>query len=170
MMDVPHPLLLSDDDLLRECEVRRLRRSGPGGQHRNKVETAVQLIHQPTAITAEANERRSQAENQKVALFRLRLAIALEAELTEEQTAEFMTVWKRRCKNGRVTVSANHADFPLLEALVMSLIKTNDDNLPNVAEQLGTTSSQIAKLLKQEPLVLTLVNDRRRRLNLSPLK
>ena len=36
-----HPAALPFDALLKECEVRRLRRSGPGGQHRNKVETAV---------------------------------------------------------------------------------------------------------------------------------
>ena len=31
----------SDDELLRQCEVDRYRASGPGGQHRNKTESAV---------------------------------------------------------------------------------------------------------------------------------
>ena len=72
-----HPVELSDAALLAGCEVRRLRRSGPGGQNRNKVETAVQLVHLDTGLVAEANERRSQAENRKTALRRLRLQLAL---------------------------------------------------------------------------------------------
>ncbi len=36
------------------CEFRRTRRSGPGGQNRNKVETAIVLVHRPSGIVAEA--------------------------------------------------------------------------------------------------------------------
>ena len=53
-----HPALCKIEQLRDECEVRFQRRSGPGGQHRNKVETAVILIHAPTGVKAEANERR----------------------------------------------------------------------------------------------------------------
>src|SRR5262249_27924451 len=42
-----HPAARAPDALLAECEVRRTRRSGPGGQNRNKVETAVVLRHLP---------------------------------------------------------------------------------------------------------------------------
>ena len=55
-----HPASLDVQRLLVDCESRRERRGGPGGQHRNKVETAVVLRHLPTGIVAEANERRSQ--------------------------------------------------------------------------------------------------------------
>ena len=73
-----HPALCKIEQLRDECEVRFQRRSGPGGQHRNKVETAVILIHTPTGVKAEANERRSQAENLKVAMRRMRVNLALE--------------------------------------------------------------------------------------------
>jgi protein subunit release factor B len=72
-----HPAATRPEQLLAECEARRLRRSGPGGQHRNKVETAVSLRHLPTGVCAEANERRSQAQNRSTALFRLRVNLAL---------------------------------------------------------------------------------------------
>ncbi len=62
----------SDDELLRQCEVDRYRASGPGGQHRNKTESAVRLTHRPSGIVVTATERRSQLQNRLVALTRLR--------------------------------------------------------------------------------------------------
>ena len=63
---------LDDDALLADCTVEFRRASGPGGQHRNKVESAVRLHHGPTAITVNASERRSQSQNRLLALERLR--------------------------------------------------------------------------------------------------
>jgi hypothetical protein len=66
------------EQLLKHCEMRRGRRRGPGGQHRNKVETAVVVTHLPTGVRGEASERRSQLENRQQAVFRLRVNLALE--------------------------------------------------------------------------------------------
>jgi protein subunit release factor B len=58
--------------LARDCELSFYRASGPGGQHRNKTETAVRVTHLPTGIVAAATEERSQSRNREVALERLR--------------------------------------------------------------------------------------------------
>jgi protein subunit release factor B len=59
-------------DLERACDVSFYRASGPGGQHRNKTETAVRVVHRPTGVVAAATEERSQSRNREVALERLR--------------------------------------------------------------------------------------------------
>lgn len=73
----PHPALLSDSMLQAQCQLNQLRRSGPGGQHRNKVSTAIQWTHRPSGILAEANESRDQQRNRRTALRRLRLRLAI---------------------------------------------------------------------------------------------
>lgn len=67
------------DALARECEITFHRASGPGGQHRNKVETAVRVIHLPTGLIARASERRSREQNRREALRRLAEKIAARA-------------------------------------------------------------------------------------------
>ncbi len=55
----------------RDIEVTYLRGSGPGGQHRNKRETGVRLLHIPTGIAVTATERRERSQNLAVARARL---------------------------------------------------------------------------------------------------
>lgn len=64
--------MLDDDALLAQCDVQAHRASGPGGQHRNKAETAVRLVHRPTGVTVEGKDERSRSQNLRIALARLR--------------------------------------------------------------------------------------------------
>jgi protein subunit release factor B len=57
--------------LERDCDIAFFIAGGPGGQHRNKVETGVRLIHRPSGITVAATERRSQAANREMAFARM---------------------------------------------------------------------------------------------------
>ncbi len=71
--------LLDDDALLAQCEVQAHRASGPGGQHRNKSETAIRLVHGPSGVTAEGKDERSRTQNLRIALERLREKLARRA-------------------------------------------------------------------------------------------
>ena len=51
--------------------VEPYRAPGPGGQRKNRKETAVRLTHPPSGITVVASERRSQAQNREIAFERL---------------------------------------------------------------------------------------------------
>jgi len=57
--------------LTKECTLTFLRASGPGGQHRNKVETGVRLHHPESGVTVTATERRSQYQNRLLAYERM---------------------------------------------------------------------------------------------------
>ena len=173
-----HPAQLPTDKLLAECEVRRQRRSGPGGQHRNKVETAVVLVHQPTGIRGEASERRSQDLNHQMAVQRLRvkLAIAVRSNLSSQQPAEGSgssepsELWRSRVKGSQIHVSASHADFPALLAEALDTVAANRYDMPAAAAALGCSASQLLKFLKVEPEAMQQVNQQRLSLNLRPLK
>jgi hypothetical protein len=154
-----HPAALPPERLLAECEVRFLRRSGPGGQNRNKVETAVVLRHAPTGLAAEANERRSQAENRAEALFRLRIELAL--QVRQEVGMEPSALWRSRCANGRIIVNPRHDDFPALLAEALDVVHAREMDVKAAAEALGCSPSQLTRFLKDEPRALLLVNGAR---------
>jgi len=58
--------------LKKQVVIETYRSSGPGGQRKNKVETAVRIKHLPSGITVVATEHRSQSENRRLAFERLR--------------------------------------------------------------------------------------------------
>jgi hypothetical protein len=152
-----HPATTSPERLWAECEVRRLRRSGPGGQHRNKVETAVSLRHLSTGVCAEANERRSQAQNRSAALFRLRVNLALEVRRRCGSDSAPSRLWQARCGRG-LKVSATHEDFPSLLAEALDVLAAFDADPKRSAARLNCTPSQLVRLLKVDPRALLLVN------------
>ncbi|PIN07971.1 hypothetical protein CDL12_19457 [Handroanthus impetiginosus] len=75
-------LTMTDEKLMSQCEMDTFKASGPGGQHRNKRESAVRVKHLPTGITAQAAEDRSQHKNRAAALARLRTLLALKVRNT----------------------------------------------------------------------------------------
>ena len=171
MVDRVHPAAWDTARLLAECESRRQRRSGPGGQHRNKVETAVVITHVPTTIRGEASERRSQEENRKTALFRLRLNLAQQLRCPlDPETDHPSETWRLRCRDGKLEISPTHDDFPSLLAEALDAVFACGMEIPKAAQWLGCTNSQLIRFLKREPRALAQVNVRRRDRGLHPLR
>ncbi|MCH2130462.1 MAG: peptide chain release factor-like protein [Pirellulaceae bacterium] len=169
-MAIVHPVTLSDDELLRQCDMQLTRRGGPGGQHRNKVETTVVLTHRETKLRAEAAERRSQSENRQVALFRLRLLLALTYRTPKAASPKPSVLWQSRLVGSRIAVNPGHGDFPVLLAEVLDQVEHARADLKEVASFFACSSSQLVKFLKLEPRALRSVNEQRLRQGLRPLK
>ncbi|MEQ8849633.1 MAG: peptide chain release factor-like protein [Botrimarina sp.] len=163
-----HPARLPPEELLAECDERRLRRSGPGGQHRNKVETAVALAHRPSGVAAEASERRSQQQNRLVATHRLRVRLAL--EVRTPASGEPTDLWSSRTSGGRVSVNPAHDDFPALLAEALDRLAADGWDEAISADTLGVSRSQLVKLLRLEPAALELLNEHRTERGLARLK
>ena len=156
-----HPAALPEDELWAQVRISRHKAGGPGGQRRNKVETAVRLEHRPTGLVAEANRR--------MALRRLRRLLALRHRepLGEQARAALAAgawrpseLWVARTGGSRLSVSASHADVPALLAEALDLLAACDDDLGVAAGHLGVAPSRLVKVLRLEPAALSELNRR----------
>lgn len=106
-MTSPSPHQSTKNEFQRRLERLRLvesdfeehfsRSSGPGGQHVNKVSTAVTLRHRPTGVSVTVQDSRSQAVNRQLA--RERLLDAIEAGIRARRDERRSAIEKTRRQN-----------------------------------------------------------------------
>jgi len=126
--------------------VTRTRGSGPGGQHRNKVETAIVVEHLPSGLRGEASERRSQDQNRQQAIQRLRIQLAIGVRRSPGN--KLSRAWQQRLQAGRIAVNPKHEDFPALLAEAIDVVASHSYEISAAANQLEVTASQLVKFLK----------------------
>lgn len=85
-----YPLVNEDIEVEIKSEdvtLETFKASGPGGQHVNKANTAIRLIHEPTGITVSCQSERSQMQNRKIAerILRSKLYQKKKEELEKEK-------------------------------------------------------------------------------------
>jgi hypothetical protein len=173
LIDAPHPATRTPADLLSQCSWRAQRRSGPGGQHRNKTSSGVFLHHEPTGIIGEATERRSQADNRAVALQRLRFRLAVEVRTmsiidgpvpSEEQGV------RDRFRGRSLRLNDRNADKPAILALILNDLHASGGQPSAVAPLWETSTSAIVALLRSHGPAFTFVNAIRASHGRPPLK
>ena len=150
-------LALTEQQLLAECRCDTMRGTGPGGQKRNKTESAVRVTHVATGLFAVDDVERSQHINRHHALQKLRLEFAL--HLRCEPTS-----WKQPVP------SPSSDNYPLWAAVALDALFATDFKLAEAVAILETTTSQLVKHLQKLPALWQFVNAERVKRGLSPLK
>ena len=168
-------LLVGDDALIAQCEVDRYRASGPGGQHRNKTESAVRLRHRLSGISAIGEDSRSQSENKLHAVRRLRSAIALELREPVSNLETYVP-----SKRLAAMVAAGTAPLGAKTKLtgeywaaigeLLDLLVAGGLEIGTTAQRLGITTGAMSKLLLHDDHVARTVNDLRRAAQMRPLR
>lgn len=77
-----------EDFNLKDITYDTMRSSGSGGQHVNKVSSAVRAKHEPTGITVVAMDSRSQIQNKKIATTRLLLKLQEKANHSKQNLVQ----------------------------------------------------------------------------------
>jgi len=166
----PHPACMEDEALLAQCDRRLARTGGPGGQHRNRVDSKVILTHRPTGIESAAGERRSANDNQRVAVRRMRLALAVGVRMpvpTGEIGSELWRGRRRAVRDaggrvlGRISCSPEHHDYPSLLAEALDVMAAAGWDPKRAALRLEVSMSQLVRLIKDHPPALEMVNRER---------
>jgi len=171
---------LDDDELLAQCQVHRHRSSGPGGQHRNKVSSAVRLLHRPTGMTARAAESRLQRENQRRALARLRMKIACQVRCPLDLPAPAIPPALAECifaprparprATRRLQIGRKDRRFWQVAAVLLDLLEACQGRLAPAAAYLGITTTNLASVLKADRHLLAAAQQIRRTFGRGRLK
>jgi len=161
---------LDDRTLFEQCEFDRFRASGPGGQKRNRTDSAVRLRHRPTGLQAEANESRSQHENRARALRRLRRTIALTLRVPDSPEPPPPGVSTAlRALLDQPPRRISESELPAVAALFDAL-ESHAWRVADAARALDSNSAAVVRALAVDDAVWRAAAMRRQALGLSPLR
>ncbi|XWS24648.1 hypothetical protein CRYUN_Cryun27aG0000400 [Craigia yunnanensis] len=163
-------LKLRNEELMRQCEMNTFKASGPGGQHRNKRESAVRLKHLPTGIIAQAVEDRSQHKNRASALARLRTLIALKVRNpvplhTYSPPPELLQILPPsstlRASDSGPQIGPNNPKFVLGMQALLDLIFAVEGSVSEAAKFLGMSTGALSRLILSDDSLRMAVNELR---------
>ena len=145
-------LRLDDEALLKQCKEDRYKSGGPGGQRRNKVETAVKLHHAASGASVHANNSRYLQRNRLSAVRHLRERIAIETRapfsLETPNVPDEFTV--HIGPKGTFSINPKNPTYPLVVATALDALKAAGGSYAKAAKALGITTSQMVKFLKAD--------------------
>ncbi|KAI8008993.1 Peptide chain release factor 2 [Camellia lanceoleosa] len=172
-------LAMTDQQLMTQCDMDTFKSSGPGGQHRNKRESAVRIKHLPTGIVAQAAEDRSQHKNRAAALARLRNLLALKVRNTVDLDAysppqELLLILPVkstiRGSSCGPQIGPNNPKFALGKQALLDLIFAVEGSVSDAARKLGLSTGALSRLILSDDSLRMAVNELRTSKGMKPLK
>ena len=166
------PYLLPDDALLADCDVQPYQASGPGGQKRNRTRSAVRIVHRPTGATAVATESRSQLDNRRTALRRLRerLALTVRDRSTLAQRIRLPEVQQLLQASGPIRLRDRNPLYPLMAGLALDALDVAEGRIAEAARILGCNTARLVAFLKRHTSLWQAANAVRARHGHPPLR
>nr|POE45203.1 peptide chain release factor 2 [Quercus suber] len=170
---------MTEQELMRECEMDTFKASGPGGQHRNKRESAVRVKHIPTGLIAQAVEDRSQHMNRASALARLRTLLALHVRNTVDihtysPPPDLLAILPLkstlRSSSSGPQIGPNNPKFLLGMQALLDLILAVDGSVSEAAKYVGLSTGALSRLILSHDSLRMAVNQLRASKGLKPLK
>lgn len=156
-------LLASDSELLSHCEQKSYQGRGPGGQHRNRTYTGVELKLPLWNLVIRCCDDRSSQVNRSQALKHLRLLLALEKREPPPQSwPVFM--------GSRGHLNPTNTAYPYFIALSLDQLDADQGQHASCAHHWKLSSTAFLRLLSQEKSVWQKLNDLRSLYGLKPLK
>jgi len=131
------------------------------------VETKVVLRHRASGVEAHAGERRSQPDNRRVALRRMRLALAVAVRCA---AGEPSPLWRSRVSGGRISCSPEGEAFPAMLAEALDGLAEAGWEPRAAAARLGCTATQVIRFVAEHPQAKALLDREREARGLSRLR
>ncbi|XP_068648933.1 uncharacterized protein [Aristolochia californica] len=175
----------SDEQLMGQCEMDTFKVSGPGGQHRNKRESAVRLKHIPTGVIAQnqfilqATEDRSQHKNRASALARLRTMLALKVrnKLDLESYTPPLELLQILPPKSTIRepdvgpqIGPKNPKFTLGMQALLDLMVAVNGSVSEAAKMLGLSTGALSRLILSDDSLRMKVNELRVSKGMRPLK
>ena len=152
-------LLCDETALLKDCRVDTYKSPGPGGQRKNKVATAVRLVHEPSGMSAQGQQTRSQQRNKTLALRNLRMHIACSCREPQDLTQLALPDGIAECFQRPGPGSRQHAELRLslpsgnrcfwpVAAFVLDVFDAAEGQLSGASDALGISTANLVSFLR----------------------